>query len=111
MMPLIGPYTEVISWLLPVIEIMIAIILIIPLTKIKGLFFATILMIFFTGYVGYIMTSNNHLPCTCGGFLQKLSWKQHLILNTSFVLFGLIALSLARMSRKKIEKTNFSYQN
>jgi hypothetical protein len=95
-MPIVGPYAHIVSWLLPVIEIMLAIVIFIPKTKVVGLRAGTGLMILFTGYVIYIMNFDSKLPCTCGGFLQKLSWPQHLVFNSVFVVAGIFSILLSR---------------
>jgi len=39
-----------------------------------------------------MLLSGQHLPCTCGGIISKMSWKQHLGFNALFILVGLIGI-------------------
>ncbi|MDX3916946.1 MAG: hypothetical protein QHC79_25615 [Pseudosphingobacterium sp.] len=94
MMPLVGPLSGIISWLLPVCEIVLAIFLFIPKTRNKSLYPATGLMVAFTLYVIYLVSFTDQQYCTCGGFLDSLSWPQHLIFNIAFVLMGVWAINI-----------------
>lgn len=111
-MPIIGSYAETVSWLLPVTEIILAIMIFLPKTRIIGLYAGTGLMIAFTVYVAYIMmTTNGRLPCTCGGFLKKLSWPQHLAFNSVFVALGIISILLARNTKHPTQQSNLTYSH
>jgi hypothetical protein len=110
-MPIVAPYTEIVSWLLPVTEIILAIVIFIPKTKMIGLYAGTGLMITFTGYVVYIMNYNSKLPCTCGGFLRELSWPQHLVFNSIFVVLGLIAILLSRKIAGPSQQSHLTYSH
>jgi uncharacterized membrane protein YphA (DoxX/SURF4 family) len=101
--PLLAPLSKLISILLPAIEIFVSIILFIPKTRFKGLYASLILMLFFTGYIIYILNFNEHLPCTCGGVLQSLSWNQHLLLNGILICCVLQAIILVK--RSNLNKT------
>lgn len=96
MMPLLTPIAAVIAWLLPVTEIIIALLLFFPGTRIAGLKVVTTLMVFFCLYIIYMMLYHEELPCSCGGLLDILNWPQHLIFNGIFIVLGLIALACSR---------------
>ncbi|TXJ29055.1 MAG: hypothetical protein E6Q24_05085 [Chitinophagaceae bacterium] len=87
--PVLEPMSGFIAWALPLTEIIVAILLFLPRTRLPGLYASFILMVAFTLYIGVILLFSKELPCSCGGILQELSWPQHLVLN-----FGLIGLSL-----------------
>lgn len=110
-MPLISSFAYTLSWLLPVVEIIIAIILFVPKTKLLGIYMGTVLMVLFSGYVAYIMIYNSSLPCTCGGFIRELSWPQHLIFNSVFVLLGVTAILLNKKLFSKISGSKLSHSN
>jgi uncharacterized membrane protein YphA (DoxX/SURF4 family) len=94
--PLLAPIAGWIVIVLPIAEIIVSVILFIPRTRLKGLYASLILMTVFTGYVIYILSYNEHLPCTCGGVLQSLSWKQHLLFNSVFIVLALTGIVLGR---------------
>lgn len=94
MMPVMMPIAHIAAWLLPVIEMLLAISIFIPKTRITGLYAVTGLMVLFTFYIIYMMANYEHLPCSCGGLLQALSWKGHLIFNSIFIVLGVLAIVL-----------------
>lgn len=108
LMPLMTPIAHIIAWVLPVTEIIVAILIFIPKTRIKGLYAVTGLMILFSVYIVYMMTNYEHLPCSCGGLLQALSWKGHLIFNGVYILIGIIAIILYRKNYKEIKRESFA---
>lgn len=96
--PIISAYTGIISIAVPVLEIGIAFLLVIPRLRMLGLFSAVSLMILFTGYILIILNLSSYVPCSCGGILEHMGWTEHLIFNLIFVLLGIIALVLLRHS-------------
>lgn len=110
LMPLLKPVAHIMTWLLPLTEIIIAILLFIPKTRLTGIKAATALMLSFTIYVTYMLIFFKDLPCSCGGFLDSLSWPQHLVFNGIFILLGLLAMYLHKrkswMMKKEILVVN-----
>lgn len=90
--PLIGQWATFLSWTLPIIELSAALLLLIPKTKKLGLWISLGLMILFTGYIGYMLLFSDHLPCSCGGVLQQLTWLQHLEFNILFTLLSALSI-------------------
>jgi len=97
--PLLAPVSNWVAILLPATEIIISVVLFIPRSRLIGLYASLILMVLFTGYVIYILNFNEHLPCTCGGVLEALSWKQHLILNGLLIALAFTGVLLGRRSQ------------
>ena len=89
--PVLRPYATLLAGMIPAMEIAIAILLIIPRTRYYGLLTGTGLMGIFTLYVTFILTTMEELPCSCGGVLQELNWKEHLVFNSVFLLAGVLA--------------------
>jgi len=92
--PLIGNFAPVVAWILPSAEIVISVLLILPQTRRIGLWCSVVLMFAFTGYVGYMLTFTSHLPCSCGGVLKQMTWKQHLVFNITYSLIALLGIWL-----------------
>jgi len=70
-------FAHTLAWLVPIVEISIALFLIFYRTRLAGLYSSFFLMLFFTGYVYYLLAFAPHLPCGCGGVIEKLGWKGH----------------------------------
>jgi uncharacterized membrane protein YphA (DoxX/SURF4 family) len=82
--PFIANISWFVAWAIPLGEIGISILLISKRTRIAGLYLSLFLMLLFTGYIFIMLKYSSYLPCSCGGVLSKMSWKQHLIFNLSF---------------------------
>lgn len=82
----------IISWVVPTLEIVIALLIAIPRTRLKGLYSALGLMIAFTIYVTVIVFISPYAPCSCGGIITLLSWPQHLIFNVGLIILALVAI-------------------
>lgn len=98
--PVLKPFAPFIAWALPLTEFLVSILLIIPRWRLKGLYASLFLMIAFTLYIGAIMTFNKELPCSCGGIISLLSWKEHLVFNSVFIGLALAGVILEKQIRK-----------
>ena len=86
--PLLSAYAGTIAWIVPGLEIAIAILLSIPKYRILALYAALTLMVMFTAYIYLILNYSDFIPCSCGGVLEDLSWTQHLIFNVVFIFLA-----------------------
>lgn len=91
----IGPLATLIALLVPLLEIAITILLIIPGTSKVGLNAFAGLMTVFTLYIGLMMMWADHLPCHCNLFIENFSWGQHLLFNLACIVLAIIALRLS----------------
>jgi hypothetical protein len=103
--PILRSAATPIALLLPWVEFAIVLMLIVPRWRLKGLYLTVGLMILFTAYIIGLFSINKELPCSCGGIIASLSWKQHLIFNTVFILLNAIAIRLQKTEKK--EKAKF----
>src|ERR1044072_2670219 len=94
--PLISDYANLVSILIPVSEILVSLLLFIPGTRRRGLYAAFLLMLIFTLYLAYMLSFTRQLPCSCGGVISRLSWKQHLVFNIAFTLLAIAGIRLSR---------------
>jgi uncharacterized membrane protein YphA (DoxX/SURF4 family) len=94
--PILSPVANWVAVILPGTEIVVSLLLFIPRSRSAGLYASLVLMTLFTGYIVYILIFNDRLPCTCGGVLEALSWKQHLFLNIFLVGLALTGIILKR---------------
>src|SRR5262245_12002013 len=74
---LIGRVSHLLAWMIPSMEAVTVLLLFTPYTRYIGLIVSTILMALFTGYILSIFFFEPTLPCTCGGVIKNLSWKNH----------------------------------
>lgn len=99
--PILGGSTiaSIAEWMVPMSELMVAFLLTWRKTRLKGMFAVLGLLFIFTGYIIGILFYSPYIPCSCGGVIALLSWKQHLLFNT--LCIGLAALNIALLKRKK----------
>lgn len=90
--PIISNYATVISWLIPVLELSIVVMLAVDKYRKKGLQLSLLLMTGFTIYIAYMILYIPNLPCSCGGILKGLSWSNHLLFNSLLILLILVSL-------------------
>lgn len=98
--PIITDFALILAWLVPLSEIIIAVMLLFNRTIMLGFYAALTLMLLFTFYIYAILNYSETIPCSCGGVLQKMSWSQHLVFNGVFVGLAVIGILL----QTKIDK-------
>jgi uncharacterized membrane protein (DUF485 family) len=104
--PLIGNYAMFLGALIPAAELMVVLLLIMPPTKKTGLTAATGLLTMFTVYLVFMVLTDPHLPCSCGGgVIQRLSWKQHIAFNAFFIGLGITGIYYQRKEEHDIQRT------
>jgi len=94
--PVLSGSPETIAWTVVVVEYILTALLFIPGLRKLGLYGSLFLLVSFTIYIGYMMTFVPKLPCSCGGVISQMTWKQHLIFNICFILLALAGILLSR---------------
>lgn len=92
--PIITDFAQILVWMIPTLEIIIAIMLLVQRTLLIGLHAATALMCMFSVYIAMILNFTDHVPCSCGGVLAQMDWTEHLIFNIVFVILGFTGIFL-----------------
>lgn len=86
---------------LPAVELIIAVLLVFDKCRVIGLTAALTLLFLFTIYIILVLLhAFARVPCSCGGFIEHLTWTQHLLLNMFFLLTGSWSLVLLRRKSK-----------
>lgn len=96
---LLADHAALIAWLVPAIEIVIALLLLLPQTRQIGLASSVVLLAVFTAYIVYMFNFYPHKPCSCGGIISKLGWREHIVFNLFFLVLAVIALRLNKKKR------------
>lgn len=98
--PLLSAYAGIISYSVIIIELLIVVCLCFPSSRLLGLYASTALMSAFTVYIYLILNYSDFVPCSCGGILEKLGWKEHLIFNAVCVVAGIIAVLWSQSEKR-----------
>jgi len=96
----IGEYSIVISWMVPVVEVMVCLLLIVPETANYGLSAFGSLMGIFTIYISSMLLWAEKLPCHCNLIIEKLSFGEHLMFNLAFICLAIFGLWLNSKNSK-----------
>ncbi len=89
----------VLKWGIPLVELLIVVLLLIPRLNATGIVAGTFLMLSFTVYIVLVMlTVFSKVPCACAGVFKTITWQQQLALNLVVLIPGI--LSTAFMWRK-----------
>lgn len=99
--PLLSAYTGLVSYSVLIVEFLIALLLAIPKFRYKALLASFGLMLMFTAYIVVILNYSSFVPCSCGGILEKLGWKEHLIFNIVVTIMAAIASLLMAMNKSQ----------
>jgi hypothetical protein len=92
--PMITRFAPYLAPGVPSAEIAITALLVLPRWRLIGLCASFAIMLLFTFYIVILLNLNTHLPCSCGGIIQEMSWRQHLVFNIVFVLLALTAITI-----------------
>lgn len=98
--PMLKPVAGIVVWSLPLTEFVVSLMLFIPTWRTKGLYVSLILMSLFTIYILILLGFSSHIPCSCGGALENLTWNQHILFNLAWIALAFTAIILDRKGRK-----------
>lgn len=104
--PYLGPYAKLIGYGIPTLEIMLAILLIVPVYWIKrlALWTSTLLMGVFTLYLSLMVGFAEKKLCHCGGVIESMGWKTHIAFNLFWLIAGIFALVRIQVIHSKNKK-------
>lgn len=108
--PLIMGYSKWIATVVPLLEIIISILLLIPKSQLLALYSFFSIMLLFTLYIAFILTFSPYVPCSCGGILSQLGWTEHLVFNISFTILSIIGIHL-NLKQQSTQHSTLSLQN
>lgn len=92
--PLLTAFAGYLGWIVPFVEIVVALLLFFTTSRVVGLYASFLIMVLFTGYIFLILNFSDFVPCSCGGVLEKMTWHQHLVFNVFFILLAGVAMFL-----------------
>jgi hypothetical protein len=101
--PILSWAAQPVALLLPWVEFAIVLMLVIPRWRLKGLYASFLLMTLFTIYIIVLFSISTEMPCSCGGIMEMLSWQQHIVFNSVFILLNLWAIILLRKEKKALQ--------
>jgi hypothetical protein len=89
---------KIFTYLVPLVEIIIIVLLLIPETRLLGMYSSMFLMFLFTLYVGgAVFQIYERHPCACGGLFGRLGWQKHFKVNIMLTLVALVGVVLMEL--------------
>ncbi|RZK42694.1 MAG: hypothetical protein EOO90_06545 [Pedobacter sp.] len=98
--PLMKAFGPTLGWFVPLIELILAYLLSKEKLRRLALWLSFGLLLIFEIYISGMLLSGLELPCTCGGLISKLGWRQHLFFNATFMLISLFPFIWERIFPK-----------
>ncbi|MDQ0965413.1 hypothetical protein QFZ20_000816 [Flavobacterium sp. W4I14] len=94
--------TGVLKYTIPIMEVFTAVLLCIKITLRIALVLSLIIIGSFTVYTLLVLTGfYPKIPCSCGGIIKTLSWRNHLIFNLFFFALNITAISLSIIKERR----------
>lgn len=105
-MPFISEYPIWIAWGVPTIEILIVGLFLFPKYTLTALYTGLSLMSIFTIYIISVLRLSDAIPCSCGGVISAMSWKEHIFFNCAFIALALIGILLLKTHNEHLPNKN-----
>ncbi|MBN7813093.1 hypothetical protein J0A68_19215 [Algoriphagus sp. H41] len=95
---------EVLSYVVPGVELLIALLLLFSVTRWWGYLGSVMLLTVFTTYVGLIWAGAfPRVPCNCAGILESLGWAEHFALNVICIGVAVWGITIEGCRVEKLE--------
>ncbi len=98
--PLTSNWAGIAASCILLLEGFTVLLLLYPPVRVAGIFLSFLLMVLFSSYILIMLVSSSHLPCSCGGILKELTWRNHLYLNIFLTILAGLAMVLEIKRRK-----------
>lgn len=94
--PYISDYAPWIAFGVPLTELVVAGLLLLPPYASTGLWASMALLATFTVYILMVLRFSDSIPCSCGGIISTMGWRDHILFNGMFIGLALLGLLLKR---------------
>ncbi|MAU15390.1 MAG: hypothetical protein CMH46_07610 [Muricauda sp.] len=101
----LAPFAGWVAWFVPLVEILLAILLLTKAFRLAALYGALVLMALFTTYIAWMLRFSEHIPCSCGGVISSMGWKSHLVFNACWMVLALIGIVLMENKKSNFKNT------
>lgn len=95
-------YLNLIIWVLPIFELILSLVLLIPRTRILGFYLSFFLLLGITSIIFVLQHFFASGPCVCLGIFPSLSWLQQSIINIGFIIISISGACFIPSSKKSI---------
>lgn len=92
--PFISSYADLLTWGIPLLEYIIVGLFLISRFIHFAFYISLGLMTVFTIYIFLVLNISESIPCSCGGVISNLDWKEHFVFNILFMFLALLGILL-----------------
>ena len=96
---MLTPYAGFLSWAVPVVELVLALVLVLNWYRSFALYASFSLMSMFTAYIFIVLYVMEKELCGCGAAIEALGWGWHFVLNIFFMALAVAGLVLEKIPR------------
>lgn len=97
---LLHGYDDFLSYVILIVELLVAVALCIPKTRLVALYLSVFIMTAFTVYIYVVLHHTSMSTCACTGIFEKMSFETHLWFNLGFVILGIYGIYLETTNKK-----------
>ena len=97
--PITTAYAGIISIVLPSGELLVVLALILPATRLTGLYASLFLLSLFSVYIYVLLHYSFYISCNCGGILGHMKLDTHFWFNIVFLVITIAGILLEGTSR------------
>ena len=88
-------------WIIPVAELLLSLLLIIPTTRTTGFYGSSVLMLLFTGYIGLVLLNVfDRVPCSCSSLIRNMGFGAHFLFNLFFLTVSIVGIYMSNQQKK-----------
>lgn len=111
--PLVHWLQNLLIFGVPFSEIIAVALIAVPKWRRIGLYTTLGLLLCFTGYVVLVnLNYYGRIPCSCGGVIGSLTWQEHLVFNSFFIIICISAIFLDRhITNRENQSSEVKFSN
>ena len=106
--PILTTIAPLVAIGIPILELLFALGLFIKPLQTISLYGSLFLMSCFTVYIYQILHYSEFIPCSCGGILENMGWKTHLLFNIAFIALAILAILINTPSQRRYTDSQYT---
>ena len=101
---LFSDYAGTLAWIVPVLELVVALLLFINLYRHPAMYASLVLIILYTAYILLLLTYSAVMPCSCIGPISALGWVGHILLNIALMVLAVAGIHCSKKYKFQLEQ-------
>lgn len=101
--PYVSGIAEELGYMIPTLQLLIAILFFFHRFRRLAFYASLGIMLLFSLYIVAVLNFADSIPCSCGGIIHSLSWTEHLVFNSVFIILAILAILLSGPQGKNSE--------